>query len=147
MYIPNPILLPGPSPAGGISIAITDELGGLSGYVLTGVSGPQMSVTVGGSPVAYPYTLQPGDILLLTRTDESSEASVLNMLAPAYDGPLPETNPDPTPTTPTGPRTLGRDADGYLLTDGWGGRDSEGHLTTDQPLTRDSDGYLQIEGA
>lgn len=94
MLIPNPILF-GKTPPGGAVLPVTGDRGGLAGYIMLGLSGPEAAVEIGRGlsdwqPVTYPHVLSSGEQLRLTRSDSSATMTTLHMLAPIDDGPPPE---------------------------------------------------------
>lgn len=104
MLIPNPILLD-MTPAGGLTLPVTAERGGLAGYILLGQLGPpamaQVSADGGASwqAVTYPHALAAGETLRLSRTATSAALTILRALAPVDDEPPPEmVVPAPGPT-------------------------------------------------
>lgn len=141
MYTPNPILLD-TTPAGGLTLPVSKERGGLAGYILLGVHGPPASVEVSGDggatwqALAYPHTLTDGELLRLTRTDTSAALTTLRALAPLDEAAAPAAF------------TLARDAEGFLTTDAPLQRDADGFLTApDTSFSRDADGFLTVEGS
>ncbi|EYB67012.1 hypothetical protein DEIPH_ctg052orf0002 [Deinococcus phoenicis] len=113
MLIPNPLLLD-VTPAGGLTLPVTEGRGGLVGYLLLGQHGPPATVEVstdGGASwqaVTYPHTLAAGETLRWTRTDDSPALTTLRALAPVEEAPpepevltldngVPVTVPDLTP--------------------------------------------------
>lgn len=82
-YTPNPIVF-GQTPASGVLLTVTEQRGGLAGYILTGVSGPAATITLNGNPLDYPTTLNSGDALRLHR-ESGAELTIIAALAPIGD--------------------------------------------------------------
>ena len=71
----NPILLD-KTPANGLILPITADLGGLAGLTIQGQGGPPAQVELSFDmeiwfPAGAPYTVEAGQYLRLTRTDDS----------------------------------------------------------------------------
>lgn len=117
-YTPNPILLAGATPAGGLTLEVTAGRGDLAGCILLGQHGPPCAVEVSTDagatwqPVAYPHTLAPGR-LRLTREDTSPAVSTLRALAALDEGAAPE--PPSTQITTFGPDDWTQEGEVYTL--------------------------------
>ena len=92
-YTPQPIMF-GPTPAGGVTIEVTADRGGLHGWTLLSQSGTPAAVTLNGVPLEYPVTLATGYVLRLQR-GAGAALTTLHALAPLDEGGPPD------PETPT----------------------------------------------
>ena len=88
MYTPSPIIF-GPTPAGGVTLSVTEKRGGLNGVILLDVSGPIADIRLNGLAPSYPATLQAGDVLFLQRSGGGAGLTTITALAPIDDGPAP----------------------------------------------------------
>ncbi|GGO22274.1 hypothetical protein [Deinococcus humi] len=145
MYTPTPILL-GATTEDGLTLSVTADEGGLSGYVLTGQSGPAVSIEkspnagAAWTAVVFPYTVPAGSLLRLTRLDPSVELTTIRALAPVIDSPAPG----------GGSATLyavTADAEGFqTISNTNATTDAEGFQTLpDATATPDPDGFESVE--
>lgn len=134
-YIPNPIVF-GPTPAGGVTLEVTADRGGLAGYILLSVSGPPAVLTLNGQPLTYPVTLHAGDSLTLVRS-AGAVLTAIQALAPLDEA---------APPTPAG-LVVTTDAEGYqTITNADATSDADGYQTIpDTTATSDADGYETVE--
>lgn len=131
MRVPSPFLL-NATPAGGVTILITSDPGGLNGYELTGQAGPPLTVKVNDQIVNYPVTLLTGDALGLERSDSSDLLSIIFAFAPVGE---------------TVAFEVTSDADGYQsIENSDADTDIDGYQTIpDATATIDADGYETVE--
>lgn len=147
MLIPNPILLD-VTPAGGLILPVVAGRGGLGGYVLLGLSGPDVTAELSGdggetwSALTYPHTLSAGEELRLIRSDTSARLSTLRALAPVDEDAPPEGGGETAE-----PFTVESDAQGYqTITNATATADASGYQTIqDATATADADGYETVE--
>lgn len=145
MYTPTPILL-GATTEAGLTLVVTADEGGLGGYVLTGQSGPAVSIDVsnnGGAswlPVTLPYTVAAAVTLRLTRLDPSVELTTIRALAPVIEDAIPGGEG-------AEPYSVTTDPDGYqTVENATATADAEGYETLpDATATADPDGYESVE--
>lgn len=144
MYTPTPILL-GATTEDGLILSVTADEGGLSGYVLTGQSGPAVSLEkspngLAWTAVEFPFTVPADSMLRLTRLDPSVELTTIRALAPVLE----ISAPGDGGTTPYSVTT---DAGGYQsIENADATTDMLGYqFLPDATATTDPDGYVSVE--